>query len=111
MATQIAKILSGRTKRDFTPNIDAGDNVVVVNCDKIYVTGKKAENKIYHRFSGYPGGIASISMEDQIKKDSRKIIHAAVYGMLPKNKLRKPMIKRLFTFKDETHNLKIDTTH
>lgn len=111
LATQIAKILSGRTKPDFTPHIDAGDNVVVINSDFLKVTGNKMKNKIYHSFSGYPGGVKSISLKDQIKKDSRKIIYFAVSGMLPKNKLRKLMLKRLFVYKNEKHNHKIDVVH
>lgn len=111
MATEIAQILRGKKKTDFTRHIDNGDAVVVINSDKIEVTGNKKKDKIYHRFSGYPGGVSSISFEDQVKKDSRKIIWGAIYGMLPKNKLRKPMLSRLFIYKDNKHNRKIDITH
>jgi large subunit ribosomal protein L13 len=111
LATQAAKILSGRDKVDYTPHIDGGDFVVVINSDKIRVTGQKDILKIYHRFSGYPGGITSISFADQMKKDSTKIIKSALYGMLPKNKLRKGMMKRLLVVKDNNHDYKIDITH
>lgn len=103
LATEIARVLSGRGKVDFTPHIDDGDFVVVINTDKVIVTGNKAEGKIYHRFSGYPGGITSISFQDQIKKDSRKVIYSAVYGMLPKNKLRDRMTNRLLLYKNAEH--------
>lgn len=111
LATEIAVILRGKNKSDFTPHIDGGDCVVVINTDKIIVTGNKMLGKIYHRFSGYPGGITSIALKDQIKKDSRKIIQSAVYGMLPKNKLRDKMMRRFFIYKDNKHDHKIDITH
>jgi large subunit ribosomal protein L13 len=108
LATQAAKILRGKEKSDFSPHIDNGDSVVVINSDKIEVTGNKKQSKIYHRFSGYPGGITSISLEKQMKKDSRKVMWNAIYGMLPKNKLRKRMLRRLFIYKDEKHGHKIE---
>lgn len=108
LATDIAKVLRGKNKVDFTPNIDGGDFAVVINSDKLKVTGKKGEDKIYHRFSGYPGGVTSTKLDDQLKKDSTKIIKSAVYHMLPKNKLRDRMITRLLIYKDEKHNHKID---
>ena len=110
LATQIANILSGRTKVSFTPHKDEGDSVVVLNSDKVRVTGNKAKGKMYHSFSGYPGGITSISFEDQLAKDSTKLIFSAVYGMLPKNKLRKEMLKRLRIYKGAEHPHKIDVT-
>jgi large subunit ribosomal protein L13 len=108
LATDIAKVLRGKNKVNFTPNIDGGDFAVVINSDKLRVTGKKGEDKIYHRFSGYPGGITSIKLDDQVKKDSTKVIKSSVYNMLPKNKLRDRMITRLLIYKDENHNHKID---
>lgn len=107
LATKIAKILSGRDKVDYTPHIDDGDFVVVINSDTLVVTGGKEKKKLYHNFSGYPGGIKTLSLEQMKEKDSRKIIREAVYGMLPKNKLRDKMIKRLLIYKDEKHNHKI----
>ncbi|MFA6382985.1 MAG: 50S ribosomal protein L13 [Parcubacteria group bacterium] len=111
LATQIAVVLRGKNKIDFTPHIDAGDFAVVINTDRITVTGNKMEGKIYHHFSGYPGGISSINLKDQLKKDSRKVIEAAVTGMLCKNKLRDKMLKRLLTYKNAEHKHKIDITH
>jgi large subunit ribosomal protein L13 len=111
LATETAKILSGRNKVDYTPHIDAGDFVVVINAEKIRVTGNKMEDKIYHRFSGYPGGISSIALKDLLKKDAGKVIQNAVYGMLPKNKLRNEMMKRLLVYRDAEQKHKIDVTH
>ena len=112
IATEIAKVLSGRNKVDYVPNIDGGDFAVVINSDKIRVTGNKLEGKIYHRFSGYPGGITSIALKDLLKKDSKKVIQNAVYGMLPKNKLRDKMMLRLKIYEGAEHTIKnIDVTH
>lgn len=103
LATEVSRILSGKNKVDFAPHEDGGDFVVVINTDGLIVTGNKTEGKIYHRFSGYPGGITSISFKDQMKKDSRKVLAQAVHGMLPKNKLRDRMTKRLLMYKDAEH--------
>lgn len=111
MATAIAVVLRGKNKIDFTPNIDGGDFVVVINSEKIKVTGNKEDKKMYHYFSGYPGGIRSVKLGDKMKNDSRKVISEAVYGMLPKNKLRNNMMKRLKIYKDDKHAHKIDITH
>lgn len=112
LATEIAKTLSGRNKVDYIPHIDGGDFVVVINADKIRVTGNKLEGKIYHKFSGYPGGISSIALKDLLAKDSGKVIQNAVYGMLPKNKLRDKMMLRLNVFGGSEHTFKqIDITH
>lgn len=111
LATEISKILSGRLKTDYTPNIDGGDSVVLINADQVTVSGNKKKGKIYHRFSGYPGGITSIAFEDQLKRDSRKIIENAVFGMLPKNRLRNEMMKRLLVYKDDKYEEAIDIKH
>lgn len=111
MSTEIALILRGKNKVDFTPNIDGGDFVVVINSDKVAVTGKKMDDKIYHRFSGYPGGITSVKLKEQMIKDSRKVITHSIYNMLAKNKIRKQMMTRLLVYKDEKHKHKIDITH
>lgn len=103
LSTDIARILVGKNRVDYTPHIDAGDFVVVVNTDKIDVTGGKEKKKIYHSFSGYPGGIHSITLEKLREKDSRKILEKAVYGMLPKNKLRASRMARLRLYKGEDH--------
>jgi large subunit ribosomal protein L13 len=112
LATEIAKTLSGRNKVDYIPHIDGGDFVIVINAEKIRVTGNKLEGKIYHKYSGYPGGISSISLKDLLAKDSGKVIQNAVYGMLPKNKLRDKMMLRLNVFGGSEHTFKnIEITH
>lgn len=112
LATEIAKTLSGRNKVDYVPHIDGGDFVIVINAEKIRVTGNKLEGKIYHKYSGYPGGISSISLKDLLAKDSGKVIQNAVYGMLPKNKLRDKMMLRLNVFGGSEHTFKnIEITH
>lgn len=111
MSVEIARILSGRNKVDYAPHIDGGDFVVVINSEKLKVTGGKEEKKVYHSYSGYPGGIKALKLKEKMGKDSRRVIKEAVYGMLPKNKLRDKMIKRLFILKDEKHNYKIDINH
>ena len=111
LSTEVAQILRGKRKAGFTPNIDGGDFVVVINADKVNVTGNKMEGKIYYRFSGYPGGITATKLKDQIKKDSRKVIQQAVYGMLSKNKIRNRMMTRLLIYKDAEHNHKINVIH
>lgn len=107
LATEIATILMGKNKVSYAPHIDGGDFIVLINTDLIEVTGNKASDKMYHRFSGYPGGITSISFEDQVKKDSRKVVYAALYGMLPKNKLRNRMLTRLHLYRGAEHTEKI----
>jgi large subunit ribosomal protein L13 len=109
LATETAVILGGKRKVDYAPNIDGGDTVVVINASQIVVTGRKIKDKKYHRFSGYPGGISTRSFEEQSKIDPTMIIRDAVYGMLPKNKLRNGMMKRLKVYIEDKHNHKIDT--
>lgn len=106
LASKTAILLQGKNKISFVPHIDNGDYVVIINSDKLKYTKNKNESKIYHRFSGYPGGITSISLGEQIKKDSRKVVSNAVYNMLPKNKLRVGMLKRLKVYKDDDHPYK-----
>ena len=103
MASKIAVLLRGKNKVDFAPHIDGGDFVVVVNSDNLKYTGNKKDGKIYYHYSGYMGGMKEITLGDQIKKDSRKVIEDAVFGMLPKNKLRNEMMKRLKVYKDGEH--------
>lgn len=111
LATEIALVLRGKNKVDFTPNIDGGDFAVVINSDKLKVTGGKMDKKIYHYFSGYPGGVRDEKLKDKMKKDSREVIKEAVYGMLAKNKLRDRMMTRLKIYKDDKHTHKIEVTH
>jgi len=103
MASKIAVLLRGKNKVSFVPHLDEGDYVVVVNSDNLKYTGNKKDGKIYYKYSGYMGGMKSITLGDQIKKDSRKVIEDAVFGMLPKNKLRNEMMKRLKVYKDDQH--------
>ena len=104
LSVQVANILRGKNKPEYTPNADVGDFVVLVNAKDIKVTGKKTEDKIYYRHSGYPGGIKQISFKDQLAKDPEKIIRDSVKGMLPKNKLGAAIFKNLRVYNDENHN-------
>ncbi len=95
LATQIAMILRGKNKPDFAPHIDGGDFVYVLNADKLKFTGKKLEQKDYFHHTQYPGGLKRTPMKHVFVKDPGEVIRRAVYGMLPKNKLRDGMMKRL----------------
>lgn len=104
MATEIAKILSGKNKIDFQPHIGGNDWVVVINSDKVRLSGEKGKKKIYWRHSGFPGGIYQRTFNEMMEVDSRKVISHAVEGMLPKNKLTARAMKRLRIYKDEKHD-------
>ncbi|MDD5489971.1 MAG: 50S ribosomal protein L13 [Candidatus Moranbacteria bacterium] len=108
LATRAAYVLQGKQKADYTAHIDSGDFAVFVNAANIRFSGKKMENKVYHSFSGYPGGISSKKAADILKANPKKIIQEAIYGMLPKNKLRAKRMKRILVFPDANHNLKVD---
>ncbi len=95
VATKIAILLRGKHKKDFVPYKDMGDFVIVKNVDKLKITGKKLEQKKYYRHSGYLGGLKEISLKDLFKSKPEEVLRKAVYGMLPKNKLRAKQIKRL----------------
>ncbi|MDD3006241.1 MAG: 50S ribosomal protein L13 [Candidatus Pacebacteria bacterium] len=103
MSTKIATLLRGKNKATWTPHIDGGDSVVIINTDKVKFSGKKGTDKIYYHHSGYLGGMKEIALQDQIIKDSREVIRSAVFGMLPKNKLRNEMMKRMHIYKDAEH--------
>jgi large subunit ribosomal protein L13 len=105
MATRIATLLQGKNTPQYSANKTGNCTVIVLNSDKLNVTGKKLQDKKYHSFSGYPGGISSRNLEELIKKDSRKAVQEAVFGMLPKNKLRGQMMKKMLVFKDEKYDL------
>ena len=102
-ATQIAKILSGKNKPEYTPNADMGDFVVVVNAKDIHVTGKKEEQKRYYRHSGYPGGIKSKLLGEMLDNSASEVIKSAVKGMLPKSKLGRKMFTKLKVYEDSEH--------
>ena len=103
LASRIAPILKGKHKPIYTPHLDCGDFVVIVNAEKVHVTGRKLDQKIYHHHSGYPGGLKSISLRDQLDKHPERVLHAAVKGMLPKNKLGRRMIKKLKVYAGDSH--------
>lgn len=111
ISTEAALVLSGKRKVDYAPNVDQGDYVVVINSDRVRVTGNKTEGKIYYRYSGYPGGLKKASFRKQKEEDSKKIISMSIRGMLPKNKLGRQMSKRLFVYEGEDHPHKINVTH
>ena len=103
LSAHIAKILMGKNKPEYTPHNDVGDYVVVINAEKIKVTGNKNEQKMYYRHTGYPGGIKSQNFNDLIASYPDRIITSAVKGMLPKNKLSNSVIKKLKVYKGESH--------
>ena len=103
ITTKVAKILMGKEKPIFTPNCDCGDYVIVINSDKLVLTGLKMNDKIYYRHSGYKGGLRQRTAKEQIEKDSRFVIEHAVKGMLPKTKLGEDMFRKLFVYKDNKH--------
>lgn len=105
-ATEIAQLLIGKSKPYFVPNLDCGDYVVVVNAKFVAVTGKKGDKKLYSRYSGYPSGLKQKSFNQIINHDPRYIINEAVSGMLPQNKLRDSMMKRLYVFPEADHTYK-----
>ena len=112
LATKIACVLRGKNKVGFTSHIDDGDAIVVINAQQVSVSGKKEEDKIYFHYTGYPGGIRQITLQEQREKDARKIISHAVIGMLPKNKLSRQMQKRLFVYNNDKHPHKnVDLTY
>ncbi len=95
LATEIALKLMGKHKTDFTYHLDCGDYVVVINAKKIRVTGRKLKQKVYQHYSGYPGGLKEVSLGHLMEKKPERVIYYAVWGMLPKNKLRKQRMARL----------------
>jgi large subunit ribosomal protein L13 len=103
LATQIATFLRGKHKPIFTPHVDCGDYVVVVNAEKIHVTGRKMTQKKYYRHSGYPGGLREITLRDQLKKFPERVIEHAVRGMLPKNRLGRKIYKKLKVYAGPDH--------
>ena len=102
-ASEVAQVLRGKHRADYSPNIYMGDAVIIVNADKIRVTGNKSETKKYFRHSGYPGGVKYASFSDLIKNDSDKVVLNAVKGMLPKNKLGREISKHIRIYKDTNH--------
>jgi large subunit ribosomal protein L13 len=103
LATKIATYLRGKNKPVFTPNVDTGDFIIVINADKIRLTGRKLDNKIYYHHTGYIGGIKAQTAKSMLDKSPEKIIEKAVWGMLPKNTLGKQMLKKLKVYKGAEH--------
>jgi large subunit ribosomal protein L13 len=103
VATEIARRLRGKHKAEYTPHVDTGDYIIVVNADKLLVTGKKSRDKIYHRYSGYQSGLKASSFQDVMKKEPRYVIEEAVRGMLPKNPLGRQMFRKLKVYRGAEH--------
>lgn len=104
LASKVAKVIRGKNKPNFTPNVDCGDNVVIVNADKIRLTGNKLEGKVIFSYSGYPGGRHDKTAGEILAKDSRKLIEHAVKGMLPKNRLGAKLLKNLYVYAGAEHD-------
>jgi large subunit ribosomal protein L13 len=103
LATRIASYLLGKHKTIYTPGVDTGDYVIVVNAERITVTGNKLEDKFYYRHSGYPGGLKKISLRDQLAKRPERVIWSAVRGMLPHNKYGRRVLKKLKVYAGPDH--------
>jgi large subunit ribosomal protein L13 len=103
LATQIASILLGKNKPNFTPGMDTGDYVVVVNCERVRVTGNKMNDKFYYRHSQYPSGLTETSLRMQLQKHPDRVIRSAVWGMLPHNKFGRQLIKKLKVYAGPNH--------
>jgi large subunit ribosomal protein L13 len=103
LASEIAKVLRGKSKPIYAPHLDTGDYVIVINAEKIHVTGRKLDQKIYYRHSGYPGGLTGITLREQLKRHPTRVIRSAVWGMLPHNRLGRAMMKKLKVYAGESH--------
>ncbi|MFS8158715.1 MAG: 50S ribosomal protein L13 [Candidatus Roizmanbacteria bacterium] len=110
LATKVAELLIGKNKTAYAPHIALSDNVVIINSDLITITGRKAVQKEYKRYSGYPGGLTTRIYQDVVKQKSEEVIRKAIMGMLPKNKLRAEMICHLFIYKGEENPQKAKFT-
>ena len=103
LSSQIAAILRGKHKPQYSPSVDVGDYVVVVNAEKVRVTGRKMQQKRYYRHSGYPGGLTEITLADQLERHPTRVLKAAVRGMLPRNRLGRKMLKKLKVYAGPEH--------
>ena len=103
LAAEIASRLRGKHKPEFTPHVDAGDHIVVINAEKVKVTGNKLKDKMYYHHTGYIGNLKSISLEKQLDKHPERVIQSAVKGMLPKNPLGRAMFKKLHVYAGPEH--------
>jgi large subunit ribosomal protein L13 len=103
LATRIATVLRGKHKPIYTPHVDCGDYVIVINAEQIHTTGQKLTQKIYYRHSNYPGGLKEVSLRDQLQKFPNRVLEAAVRGMLPKNRLGRQMFRKLKIYAGPNH--------
>lgn len=103
LATQVATVLRGKHKPQFSPHLDVGDHVVVINAEKVHLTGRKLTDKIYRWHSGYIGGLREVSAERMLKTHPERVIEWAVQGMLPKNRLGRAMVKKLKVYRGASH--------
>jgi large subunit ribosomal protein L13 len=103
LATRVATVLRGKHKPTYSPSVDTGDFVIVVNAEKITVTGRRLDQKVYYRHSGYMGGLTEITLRQQLQQHPERVIGAAVRGMLPKNKLGRKMLKKLKVYAGPDH--------
>jgi large subunit ribosomal protein L13 len=103
LASKIASVLLGKNKPNFTPGMDTGDFVVVINAEKVAVTGNKLNDKFYYSYSGYPSGMKEISLRDQLDKHPDRVIREAVWGMLPHNRFGRSLIKKLKVYRGSEH--------
>lgn len=103
LASQVAGILRGKNKPIYTPHLDTGDHVIIINAKDMVVTGKKAEQKTYYKHSGYAGGLKSVKFETLFKKNPEKVLRTVIKGMLPKNTLGRAMLKKLQVYAEAEH--------
>jgi large subunit ribosomal protein L13 len=103
LASELASRLRGKHKPEYTPHVDTGDHIVVVNAEKVRVTGNKLADKMYHRHTGYIGNLKSINLEKQLKRHPERVIQSAVKGMLPRNPLGRAMFKKLHVYAGPEH--------
>ena len=103
LATQIADALRGKRKPEYTPHCDTGDFVIVVNADKVVVTGRKGEQKLYYRHSGYPGGLRTRTLNEMMERQPEEVIRKAVKGMLPRNRLARAQLRKLKVYAGPDH--------
>ncbi len=104
LASEVAKVLRGKNKPIFTPHIDTGDYVIVINAEKVQVTGKKLDQKVYHHHSDYVGGMKETTLREKMNKKPEEVIEMAVKGMLPKGPLGRQMYRKLFVYAGPEHN-------
>lgn len=104
LSSEIAKVLSGKNKPIYTPHVDTGDHVIVINAEQVVLTGKKLDQKLYRYHTGHPGGLREIKYKEMMAKKPEEVVMHAVKGMLPKNKLGRQMLKKLRVYRGSEHN-------